>query len=646
MKLKYTLLCFFIVQCMANALAQNGVIATIGKQQILTDEFLWAFNKNNKSDKVKADAIKEYLDLHINYKLKVLEAFKLKLDTFPEKKMELAQLYASMAEKYINEENIYSQVVKETFARLQTERVVKHIYIAISNFKNKDTIDAKNKIANEVLAKLNKKENFEKLAAQYSEDASSKNNGGLIGTVNALTLPYELENIVYGLKVGSYSNIITSKTGLHIFYVSAERKSTGNIYAKQILLANQINTGVTLSVLANSIHKQLEANPLMFDSLVKVFSNDQTSNALNGIMQPFTLGVNDVRFENGVLDKTKKQMFNVFESDLGWHITKLDSIIPFPSTLTVAVTDSLVNVVKQQDRGLIAKDIYIKAMLPKLGYIQNPAATNDVLLKMASNITESKSTYTGLPANLDASTTMHSFTKLKVKLGDWESYYKSFVANSNVPKNVSKQLEAYITATAKEYYQTNYADYNKDFKYLMNEFREGNIYFDFMQSSLWNKISEDTIGVKNYYNQNKKNYVWKPSLSGVVITAAEEGIVKEIYAALQKNSNLNLNDFISKYDDKVRLDSGRFELENITTQKPSSLSANQITKPEKLAADSWYTIIKIVKVFNNTEPRNYDDAKGFAANDYAVIKEMELINKLKKDYPVLINNAELKKISQ
>src|SRR6478609_9414853 len=62
---------------------KEPVIATIGTQPIYTSEFNYVYNKNNSSakDAYSEESVKEYLNLFINFRLKVKEAEVLGLDT-------------------------------------------------------------------------------------------------------------------------------------------------------------------------------------------------------------------------------------------------------------------------------------------------------------------------------------------------------------------------------------------------------------------------------------------------------------------------------------------------------------------------------------------------------------------------------------
>ena len=89
-----------------------------------------------------------------------------------------------------------------------------NIFIAISGDSDDQSIEIAR--AEEVVAKLNEGGDFVKLAAQYSDDASTKDNGGNLGRVSD-GLPLTLVEEVLKLKAGEFSQQpIVLQNGIHI----------------------------------------------------------------------------------------------------------------------------------------------------------------------------------------------------------------------------------------------------------------------------------------------------------------------------------------------------------------------------------------------------------------------------------------------
>ncbi|BDG48522.1 MULTISPECIES: peptidylprolyl isomerase [Parageobacillus] len=76
------------------------------------------------------------------------------------------------------------------------------------------------KTAKEIKAKLDKGEDFAKLAKQYSQDPGSASNGGDLGWFGPGKMVKEFEDAAYQLKVGEISDPVKTEYGYHIIKVT------------------------------------------------------------------------------------------------------------------------------------------------------------------------------------------------------------------------------------------------------------------------------------------------------------------------------------------------------------------------------------------------------------------------------------------
>lgn len=80
------------------------------------------------------------------------------------------------------------------------------------------------KTAKEIKAKLEKGEDFAKLAKQYSKDTGSAQNGGDLGWFGPGKMVEEFEKAAYTLNVGEISNPVKTQFGYHIIKVTDKEK--------------------------------------------------------------------------------------------------------------------------------------------------------------------------------------------------------------------------------------------------------------------------------------------------------------------------------------------------------------------------------------------------------------------------------------
>ena len=122
-----------IVSC-AMIAASSQTLFTYGKYKADAKEFLRAFNKNNQQpDANKSKAIREYLELYINSRLKIREAYDRGYDTLPHIKSEIENLRNQIIENYMSDPEAINRMTKEAFQRSLKDIHVAHIFISIKN---------------------------------------------------------------------------------------------------------------------------------------------------------------------------------------------------------------------------------------------------------------------------------------------------------------------------------------------------------------------------------------------------------------------------------------------------------------------------------------------------------------------------------
>lgn len=187
-----------------------------------------------------------------------------------------------------------------------------------------------------------------------------------------------------------------------------------------------------------------------------------------------------------------------------------------------------------------------------------------------------------------------------------------------------------------DYYRDHLEDFNPDFAAQMKEFKEGNLLFEMMQSTIWEKAANDTVGLKNYYDTHKDKYWWAPSADAIIFTCSDASTANAIRSAFSINTS-GWRDLMRSYEDKAQADSGRYEIEQLPVNDTSLIKAGVITQPSMNSSDNTTSFVYIKKVYNERAPRDFEEAKGFVLNDYQAYLEEKWIEELKGRYPVRVN---------
>ncbi len=623
----------------------SQALFTYGSNEVNKEEFLRAYNKNKTEVIDKEKSLREYLDLYSKFKLKVKAAKESKLDTLDQLKYDVQNFRSQVEESYLHDENAVNFLVDEAFQRSQKDIHLLHFYITINNkMAPADTLKAR-KAINELREELLKgKMSYDEIVDEISEEIMPVK-GKDLGFVTAFSIPYEIENLIYNLKPGAVSRVFRTKSALHVFKNSEERKSAGKWKIAQILFAIPPDvTGPKLKEienLADSVYGLLKAGA-NFSELVKKYSDDRITYLNGGEMPEFGTGKYELPFEKAVFALEKDSDFSkpIF-TGFGFHIIKRLSQQPTPADKKDdAFMASLKQQVLQDSRVNIAKDVFMKRVMLQTGFKKNSAIKEAQLYSLADSVTVNK-TVGNFPVN---KSTIFSFSKLNVTVSDWLNFVKDYKLNADVYKGEDNKalMEKYINTTAMEYYRKNLETYNDDFKYQMQEFKEGNMLFEIMERNVWSKAANDNEGLKKFYAANKSNYLWGESATVYLFNCNNLKIAEAAIDSLKLGANWKR--MADNSEGNIQADSARYELAQLQLPEGTVAKEGLISVPTSHSGDNTVSFIKILKIFPAAQQRSFEEARGLVINDYQNYLEQKWMEELKMKYPIKINEAVFKSI--
>lgn len=617
---------------------------TIGNDKVSVQEFLRAYNKNNADAKGK-QSMQNYLDLYIASRLKVKEAKSRGYDTLPQLVSDLENLRNQVLPSYLNDAAGTKRLVDEAFVRSQKDLHIAHIFISNAQNGNTDTAIASDK-AKAAYTQLIKGTSFNDVAKQYSDDPSAKSNGGDLGFITVFVLPYELENVVYSIPVGQISRIYHSKAGYHIFKNIEERKAFGRMKASQILLAFPpgANEGTMTDVkkLADSLYDRLQ-NGDEFGPLATRFSNDVISANANGLMPDFGIGQYDPLFEKTVYGLKDGEVSKPFLTTHGYHIVKRMEQVPVNTDMNNAqAMQTLKERVQADERIKTTQKALAQKVLKQAQYKQAPFNVAE-LYAYTDSVLDYK--IPSKPIHINKASALYKLGDRMVNAQDWITFAQTFRYKSDGSglKRQSDLWDEFVQNTAIEYYKKHLEEYNEDFRQQMNEFKDGNLFFEIMQREIWGPAQSDSAALVKYYQQHKANYNWKQSADAVLFYVNDATAAKTVYEELKSNPQ-RWKALVANMSDKVAADSGRFELAQIPNVSSITLKEGSITEPAINKADNTASLALILNVHPQGSPRTFTEAKGLVINDYQTQLEKQWVAKLKRKYPVTVNQKALANI--
>lgn len=650
MKIKHLLLGIFFLSVAATAQkTKKEVLFTINEKPYYTDEFLRVYNKN--LDLVKDESQKDldqYLDLFVGYKLKINKAYKLGLENGTGYKNELKQYRGQLAKSYLTDSKVTKELVDEAYQRSLKEIRASHIlFLVDENAVPADTLKAYNQ-AVDVRNKALAGEDFGKLAEQYSQDPSAKENKGDLGYFSVFRMVYPFENGAYNTKPGEISKPVRSRFGYHLIKVNDIRDNRGEISVAHIMILKPKTDDAAEAQKAkdkiNDIYNKLKQGE-NFESLAKQFSDDKSSSSKGGVLNRFASGqLSSEEFENTAFSLSKdKPLSEPFQSQFGWHIAKF--IERYPVKPIGEMRAELENKVSKDERSRLITASLNEKLHKKYKIRRNDkmyksvsAAVTDAIYKNEWETPDLK-TFEGTLVTID---------KKNVSGADFLSYIlsqqKAGLTEKPVNKLVDKLYVKFVDDQMNQYYNDNLENEFPEFAAVMDEYRDGLLLFDLMEKEIWERSKTDTLGLRNFYEANKAKYQWKNRLDAIVASSTNQEVIRQAQKLLKEGKT---PDFIKEKlntKDKVNVmtTAGVFEEGSDALPKTIKFEAGV---SEVIKDGDYYFVAKVNKIMP-AGPKTLDEAKGRVVNDYQEYLEKNWVKDLKSEFVLKVNNDTFEKVKK
>jgi peptidyl-prolyl cis-trans isomerase SurA len=538
--MNFSIIIYFLLAIVHNN--STDLLFSINDNDVTSEEFIRVYKKNIDliTDKSQKD-IDNYLQLYIDYKLKVLEAYD---KNYHEKKSYVSELnkYSSqLAANYLIDLDSQDSLVFEAYQRTKTEINASHILIKYDE-DGIDTLDIFNKLL--IFRDELKNNNFDFLKKKYHDGENVFVED--LGYFSAFKMIYSFESIAYKTNIGDVSMPFRTRFGYHIIKINNKRKSLGQITVGHImLLKKQKDSKLKINSLYDSI-----LNGANFENFAKKYSDDTNTSNIGGKLKPFSSGqLNSLAFENAAFELNEiGQISNPVETKYGWHILKLYNKSKLGSFNEMK--SLLLKKVKNNSRSSVISNSFYNKLLKKYSI----SYEND-LTYFEKELNEIKAHKVWVvPKDIEKNKILFSINNVDINYLDFANYLVDFgLKNQHAYKNIKDLYKRFINRSLMNYYKTNLITENKEYRDIYNEYRDGLLLFDLLENEVWNKAKEDTLALKKYYDENKllfKN-IKKPvnSISDIpaeVISSFQQLFEKKWVNSLRHNRTIIINKKVLK----------------------------------------------------------------------------------------------------
>lgn len=637
---------------------EDPQMLVIGGKPVTKSEFLSIYKKNNKDQKFDSVSVKEYLELFINFKLKVREAEEMGLDTIASFKNELEGYRKQLAQPYLVDNEVNEQLLREAYDRMKTDIKAAHILIKCpQEALPKDTLAAYNKSI-EARNKILKGEAFEEVAKKYSEDPSVKENNGDLGFFTSLQMVYPFESACYSGKAGDITMPVRTRFGYHIIKVIEKRPNPGQITAAHIMIKGgkelRGEDSVNVRKKIDEIYAKLKAGE-DFAELAKQFSDDKASSRKGGELPAFGTGRMVLDFEKAAFALAKDGDYSApVQTMYGWHIIKR------LSKKEIGSFEELKNEIKtkvgKDSRSQKSKESMLAKIKKEYGFSDNPKLAEECVSVLDTTFFEGKW----------KASSAKNLNKNLCKIGNKQYTQADFVKflESHQSKRTKIDMLIVVTDMYKQFVNENLLAYEEsklgekhaDYRSLLQEYRDGILLFDLTDKKVWSKAVKDTVGLKEFYDAHKEKYMWDERVQATVYTCKNDSIANAVKALLnpppakkkkkdkETDKPLTESEILAKINQQsqlnLRIEHGKYSKgENEAVDKAGKNPG--ISPILNIGKQSFF--VNIEKVLP-PEHKTLSEAKGLITADYQNVLEKQWIETLRKKYKVEINRDVLTKL--
>ncbi len=623
---------------LAIAKVEDPVLMTINGKDIKLSEFEYLYHKNNQQQ-VEKETLEQYVDRFVLYKQKVADAEAAGIDTTRLFNNEFEGYKKDLAIPYMTEDTTYHwQMVTEAYERYKKEIDIDHFMLPLGNTEEETQvmIARMDSIRNCVLAG----EKWETLADNYSSDQSKQRNHGHYGFISSGMFPYDFENQVYNTPVGEVSKPFATQFGVHMIRVNKVR-DRNDVHAAHILKLFPKNATeeqkAQCKAQIDSIY-QLLLKGENFEELAKKESQDGTARR-GGDLGWFGRGRMVQPFEDISFNLADGAISEPFATQYGYHIIKkiAHGLIPFGE-----MREAIETAISRDGRAALIQERRLNDLKAKYNYKVNP----DLDGYLTRTLTENGKFDSTYVANAIKGCEIPLFTyanklSVPVKALVDQVNAKTLIPDVQKAKDyIMKAMNPLVMRALTDYNALELVETNPEYRNLLNEYRDGMLLFEISNRRVWKAASKDTVGLEQYYAQNRGKYMWdEPHFKGIILSAKSDSILNLVKADIAKFGADTLTDALhNKYGSEIRME--RMVVKKGENNLADYLAFHEGGKPER----KGYPEFMILTGGVISQPEEMSDVRGAVTSDYQDVLEQRWKEELAKKYPAKINKKVLKKV--
>jgi peptidyl-prolyl cis-trans isomerase SurA len=644
----FILLTALLIGTHTNAQKKDPVLMTVAGEAVTVSEFEAVYKKNNKDEEVDRADLAEYLELYINFKLKVKEAEALGMDTIKKFQEELKGYQKQLAKPYLTDKSVTEALVQEAYERMKSDVKASHILLKVDpDALPKDTLAVYNRII-ELRNDAIKNDSFGKLASKHSEDPSAKQNNGDLGFFTALRMVYPFESAAYETKKGEISMPVRTRFGYHIIKVEDKRPAQGEILAAHIMVKTPKEA--TDEQIAEAKKKIDEVSGLLkegkeFASLAAKYSDDKGSAEKGGILPWFGTGRMVPEFETAAFALEKDgDITEPVKSSYGWHIIQRKE--------------------RKGQKSFEDLESDLRAQVAKDGRSQQSRIAVLTKVKKEYGFTVNEKSVAAIGSRLDSTVFNGKWevwlTKEKtptvMQIGDKKFDQKDFgdfIASHQVRRKavdmavlVNSFFKQFSEEELLKYEEAQLSNKYPEYKALLKEYRDGILLFDLTDQKVWSKAVKDTTGLADFHKENADKYMWEKRVDATIYFCKDDTIAAVVGGLMQAitKGEITSDSLLKQMNASSKLNL-RMEADKFQKDENELIDDVEWKKGTygPIESNGRQVLINVKEVLKPS-PKTLREARGLVTADYQDKLEKDWIEELRSKYKYKVSKEHLELI--
>lgn len=592
------LLSIILMSCAVSK--KDIILAEFDKQKITLEEFEKTYAKNNGGyEAAKKDSLQKkinFLDLYVNFKMKVHDAKRREIDKQPDVIAEYNDYRQKIGITYLLEKELVEPNVRDLYEKRKEELRVSHIMF------RPDTagFEGAYSRALAILDSIKNGASFEEIAKKYSQDYYSAPYGGDIFYITAGDIIPVFEEACYKLNAGEvYPEPVKTQFGYHLIKVTDRRPRIPEIRASHILI--EIKPGATSedSIKAFELIRTIKEKIDLggdFAELAKEFSNDEGTKKQGGDLGFFTRRMMVKPFDEAAFNLDIGQVSDIVKTQFGYHLIKVTDKRPLKSF--EEEKETLKNIYQrvkynEDKRKFIdsLKDVFnFKIYSNVVDLIEKKADTIQVGGQYwISNLKQEL----GDSVILSYSDKKITVDTLFARAENSAEFINRRITRGLLESIINKISEELLLAEAVDYLPQKYPQFAE----LMEEYQNGILIFKLQEEEVWNKIQIDENKLRDFYESTKEKYQWPDRVEYGEIFVKSDSLAQEIYKRLKAGEEFDTlaEQFTERpgFKDKHGYHGIKPVLDNQLSMKANQLNEGEFSEPFKNS--NGYSIVKLIK---------------------------------------------------